>query len=75
MGVHPLSLKIDDDDYVSLARARAIVKRLFGLGELPSNSQVLSWLLRSVPWDEVVGAADKAEHDRYEQRIAEIQAM
>ena len=53
MKLHPFTCQLDDADYVELARAKVLVRNLFGLAMMPSNSQVVSWLLRSIPWEEL----------------------
>lgn len=53
MKLHRIMADLDDNDYVSLARARVLVRRMFGLDGMPTNSQVVAWMLRSIPWQEL----------------------
>ena len=66
MRLHRISADLEDADYIALSRGKILVRNLFSLKGMPTNSQVVSWLLRSVPWIELEGSvADQAGGSRH----------
>lgn len=57
---YKITISLTDDDMLLLHRAKVLARRLFGLDQAVSASEVVSWMLRSTPWDELVAARGAA---------------